>query len=361
MKARPYLIAAGGTGGHMFPATALARELLARGASVMMLTDRRGARYLGPDLPHALIRAGSPSGSLGARLRGVFALAIGTVQSWRVVGRVRPPAAACFGGYASAPAAFAARLRRVPLLVHEQNAVFGRANRLAARFARTIALSFAGTAAVPAGDAEIVVTGNPVRPDFALPEAPAATGNRRRLLVLGGSQGARILSDVVPQAVMALPDHLRRQIVVAQQCRPEDLERVREAYRSSDVEVELASFFEDVPARMAAADLLITRSGASTVAEILSAGRASILVPYLYAADDHQRANADALARSGAAIVVAQGELTPHRLAGHLKAVLEDPERLAAMARSAKGMATPGAAAALADALERLTPKEATP
>jgi UDP-N-acetylglucosamine--N-acetylmuramyl-(pentapeptide) pyrophosphoryl-undecaprenol N-acetylglucosamine transferase len=349
--AGPILIAAGGTGGHMFPALALGRALQVRGREVALVTDSRGARYVGPELPCTVVSAGSPSGGgPAARLRGLGELARGLAQSLRALRRIRPAAAAAFGGYASVPAAVAAALNRVPLLVHEQNAVFGRANRLTARFARTVALSFEPTAEVPArADQRRVLTGNPTRPEFAAPIGAAipAGPDRFRVLVLGGSQGARVFSDVVPGAVALLPADLRARLDLAQQCRPEDLDRVRAAHAGLGRPVELASFFADVPCRMGWADLVVSRSGASTVAELLALARPSLLAPYLHAADDHQTANARALADAGAAVLVPQPELTPERLARELATLMREPGRLAAMAARAGALARP-------DAVERL-------
>jgi UDP-N-acetylglucosamine--N-acetylmuramyl-(pentapeptide) pyrophosphoryl-undecaprenol N-acetylglucosamine transferase len=346
------LIAAGGTGGHMFPALALGRALRGRGCPVTLVTDRRGARFVGDDLPCTVVSAGSPSGSLAARVRGVAQLARGVVQSLAALRRERPAATAAFGGYASVPAAMAAAIARVPLLVHEQNAVFGRANRLIARFARTVALSFEPTAELPAQPGlRRLLTGNPTRPEFAARLAPTAPSDRFRVLVLGGSQGARVFSDVVPAAVALLPAELRARLELAQQCRPEDLDRVRAAYAELGCTVELASFFSDVPERMAAVDLLVSRSGASTVAEILALGRPSLLVPYLHAADDHQTANARALAQAGAAVMVPQPELTPGRLALELENLMETPARLAEMSARSRALARPDAVERLLDAV----------
>jgi UDP-N-acetylglucosamine--N-acetylmuramyl-(pentapeptide) pyrophosphoryl-undecaprenol N-acetylglucosamine transferase len=354
VTAGPILIAAGGTGGHMFPAMALGRALAGQGRPVTLVTDRRGARYVGEDLPCAVVAAGSPSGGPAERARGLFQLARGVLGSLAALRRVRPVAAASFGGYASVPAALAAAATRVPLLVHEQNAFFGRANRLVARFARAIALSFEATSDVPARPGvRRLLTGNPTRLDFAAPAAaPAAVpGDRFRVLVLGGSQGARVFSDVLPEALRLLPAELRARMELAQQCRPEDLERVRAGYAGLGFPADLASFFADVPARMAAADLVIARSGASTVAELLALARPSILVPYPFAADDHQTANARALDSAGAALLVRQPDFTPERLAAELESLMRASERLVAMGRCARGLARPDAVDRLLEAV----------
>ena len=352
----PVLIAAGGTGGHMFPALALGRELKRRGIEVAVLTDARGRRYLNGEIACHVVSAASPSGSLPARLSGVLSLARGFAQSLPLLRGLHPVATAAFGGYACVPAALASALSRVPVLVHEQNAVFGRANRLIARFARVLALSFADTAAVPAG-AQRLVAGNPVRPGFDAGSRgyePPAEGGPIRLLVMGGSQGARVFSDVVPAAVALLSPGLRARLELAQQCRPEDLERARAAYAGLGMAPELAPFFADAAARMSQAHIVLTRSGASTVAELLLLARPSLLVPYPFAADDHQTANAERLAAAGAARLLPQAELRPERLAKALEELLTEPRILVAMAAKARELARPDAAVVLAEAVMAL-------
>jgi UDP-N-acetylglucosamine--N-acetylmuramyl-(pentapeptide) pyrophosphoryl-undecaprenol N-acetylglucosamine transferase len=354
----PILIAAGGTGGHMFPALALARSLLERGEPVTVVTDDRGARYLPDDIDRRVIRAGSPTGSLTARLGGILALAYGTLQAFGLMGRLAPRAVACFGGYASVPAGVAARLTGCPLLLHEQNAVFGRANRLLARFSRTIALSFERTTRVPEGPA-VIVTGNPVRPGFRLDvaafRAPGPT-EPFRLLVIGGSQGARILSDVVPEAVAQLPEMLRRRLRIQQQCRPEDLTRVCERYTAVGIDAEVTAFFKDMPTQLAQAHLLVSRAGASSLTEIMAMGRPAILVPYAAAADDHQRANADVLAAAGGAVRILQAEFDAVSLLAALEMLMLDPVRLKGMADVARAHYQDDAARRLADAVLAMIP-----
>ena len=348
-----YLIAAGGTGGHVFPALALARELVRRGAAVTMLTDSRGARYLPADITQRRIEAASPSGGMASKLKAVWALARGFARSLALIGEARPPAVACFGGYASFPAAMAALVRRVPVMIHEQNAVVGRANRVIARFARIVALSFEDTERLPGSSGRRIVTGNPVREGFG-PSRRPAKGERTVLLVIGGSQGAKVLSDVVPAAVTTLPPSLLARVEVWQQCRPEDLERVREAYAGTAVATDLRTFFDDMPERMAGADLVISRSGASSVSELLALAKPAILVPYLHATDNHQQANAERLVAAGAAMLARQDEITPQSLATTLEALLASPERLDSMRAAAATLARPDAASALADAMQSL-------
>ncbi len=358
----PILIAAGGTGGHMFPALALARSLLERGEPVAVVTDDRGARYLPDDIDRHVISAGSPTGGLKAKLAGILALLRGTVQSLGLMRRLAPRATACFGGYASVPAGLAAWCTGRPLLLHEQNAVFGRANRLLARFARTVALSFEGTSHVPRHGPALIVTGNPVRPGFRLDAAaftaPAAA-EAFRLLVIGGSQGARIFSDVVPEAVARLPEGLRRRLRIQQQCRPEDLTRVCERYTTDGIDAEVTAFFKDMPTQLAQAHLLVSRAGASSLTEIMAMGRPSILVPYAAAADDHQRANAEALAAAGGCVRILQPDFDAATLLQELEALMTDPSRLQAMATVARAHYQSDAAARLADAVLALLPEQA--
>lgn len=351
------VIAAGGTGGHMFPALATAQALRARGCRIVILTDRRGARYVRTDGPDPwechVVEAASPSGGLAAKLKGGVSLLKGAAQARRLWRELQPVGAACFGGYAAVPAALAAALARTPLLVHEQNAVFGRANRLIAKLAHTTALTFARTRAAPTRG-RLIVTGNPVRPGFTV---QAGAGDAQPgddafgLLVLGGSQGARIFSDILPEAIGLLAPAQQARLRLAQQCRPEDLERVRAAYAAQGLDAELAAFFDDVPARMATADLVLCRSGASTVAELLALHKPSLLIPYPFAADDHQDANAAELEAAEAAFRLPQGEATPRRLADMLALLMDDRLRLDAMARAAAGIAWDDAAERLAKAM----------
>jgi UDP-N-acetylglucosamine--N-acetylmuramyl-(pentapeptide) pyrophosphoryl-undecaprenol N-acetylglucosamine transferase len=349
-------LAAGGTGGHMFPAEALARELLGRGFRVALVTDRRGQAF-GDALPGVAlhrIRAGRLGAGLASKVVGLAGLALGTLQAGRLLRALAPAAAVGFGGYPSVPTMLAASRLGLPTLLHEQNAILGRANRLLAPRAKVIATAFAEVGAVRAADRpRLVLTGNPVRPAIAALRGtpyriPAADGPFE-ILVIGGSQGARVLSEVVPAAFAALPETLRRRLRVTQQARAEDLEAVRRAHAASGVAAELAPFFADVPARLARAQLVISRSGASSMAELTVIGRPAILVPYLHAADDHQTANARALEKAGGAWVIAQESFTAPALAEMLAALMAAPDRLAAAAAAAHAQGRPDAAHALAD------------
>ncbi len=355
------VIAAGGTGGHFFPAEALAAELRRRGHWIALMTDARSGGLVSPAFEgcERIVLAGAGIAGRGVvkAVRAVFVLAMGSFAARRKLGQIGAAVVAGFGGYPSVAPVLGARMqgRRPRILLHEQNAVLGRANRLLSRVADLLALGQDRTAAIPAGVAT-QVTGNPVRPAIAalsgLPYQPP--GETIALLILGGSLGARVFSDVVPGALAALPPALRPRLRVVQQCRAEDIERVRAAYAASGIAADLASFFADVASLLAAAHLVISRAGASSVAELAVAGRPSVLVPLPGAIDDHQTANARALADAGGAVVVRQSDLTAEHLAGLLAGLLEAPDRLSAAAAAAASCGRPDAAATLADAVERL-------
>ncbi|MDB5370403.1 MAG: undecaprenyldiphospho-muramoylpentapeptide beta-N-acetylglucosaminyltransferase [Roseomonas sp.] len=355
---RPIVIAAGGTGGHFFPAEALAAELLRRGHRIVLMTDSRSADYGSAVFADAerfvLHGAGLAGRSVVKAARGAMALLAGTAQARGLLQRLRPRAVVGFGGYPCVPPLLAARTMsaatRPATILHEQNAVLGRANRLLSRGADTLALAFADTRRVPPG-ARSETVGNPVRPAVA---ALAGQGfvqpqGSMRLLVLGGSLGARIFSDIVPAAVAELPPALRQRLSIVQQCRTEDLPRVRAAYESLGIPAELSPFFGDVAGLYSTAHLVIARAGASTVAEIACAGRPCLLVPLPGAIDDHQAANARALADAGAAQVIPQAKFTARNLAATLEDLLESPDALVRAAAAAARLAAPQAAATLAD------------
>ena len=353
-------LAAGGTGGHLFPAEALARELMARGYRVALITDRRGQAFgdkIGVELHR--IRAGRLEAGLTGKIVAVAEMALGTLGAQRLLKRLAPACVAGFGGYPSVPTMIAATRLKLPSLIHEQNALLGRANRLLAPRVARIATSFADTQGIAAKDrAKVTLTGNPVRPAIALMRGvgyPAVASDAPfKILVLGGSQGARILSAVVPRALTLLDPALRRRLEVAQQARPEDLEAARRIYLEGQVAAELASFFDDVPARLASAHLVISRAGASSAAEIATIGRPAILVPFAAAAEDHQTLNARGFAGSGAAWVMSEREFTPEALASRLAALMADPDRLSRAAAAAATLGRPQAARDLATVVDQL-------
>lgn len=361
-RAPRILLTAGGTGGHVFPAEALASALTARGCTLAFMTDARGQTYGGTlgGLPTHRVSAGAMLGrGLIGRLTGALSLLRGTLQARKVFAAQRPDVVVAFGGYASVPAMAAASQMGIPLLLHEQNAVLGRANRLFASKASRIATSYAEVAGVPEGTAT-VRTGMPVRPALlALADAPYEAPHDKLdtidILVLGGSQGARVFTDILPQAFRGLPAGLERRLRIAQQVRPEDQERAEAAYAGSGLNVTLRTFFDDVPDRLSRCHLLIARAGASTIAEATLAGRPSLLVPLPHAADDHQRANAQAVADAGAGWLLPQSDFTPETLVERLTALLDAPARLQEAARAARAFALPDAAERLADAVLDLT------
>jgi UDP-N-acetylglucosamine--N-acetylmuramyl-(pentapeptide) pyrophosphoryl-undecaprenol N-acetylglucosamine transferase len=351
------VLAAGGTGGHVFPAEALASELLGRGYRLALVTDRRGAVFggtLGQLETHRIQAGGIAGRGPLARLRAVVDLGLGVMQARALLGRLRPAVAVGFGGYASVPGMVAAALAGIPTVIHEQNAVLGRANRLLAARVGRIAISFPEVTHVdPRLVSHLVHTGMPVRPQIAAlrdtPYPSVEADGPLRLLVLGGSQGARVLSEVVPAALLALPEALRARLHVAQQCRPEDLEAVRAAYEGSGVSVTLEPFFADVPERLAAAHLVIARAGASTVAELTALGRPAILIPYPHAIDDHQTANAQAIEEHGGAWLMPQDGFTAETLALRLGQLFAAPETLGRAAACAGRAGRADAAHRLAD------------
>ncbi|MEO9191957.1 MAG: undecaprenyldiphospho-muramoylpentapeptide beta-N-acetylglucosaminyltransferase [Acetobacteraceae bacterium] len=363
-RLRPVVIAAGGTGGHLFPAEALAAVLVARGQRIVLMTDSRSGALDSPVFAgrerFVLSGAGIAGRGTAKAARAAFSLLAGISQARRALARLDASAVVAFGGYPSIPPVLAARTlaRRPRIVLHEQNAVLGRANRFLARHADALALSVADTARVP-DRVHASVTGNPVRPAIEAIATYAAPSEELHLLVLGGSLGARVLSDVVPEAVAALPEALRARLSVVQQCRAEDLARVREAYARVGVTAELATFFPDVAARLEAAHLVVARAGASTVAELAVAGRPSILVPLPGAIDDHQSANARALVHAGGALAFAQDLLTPALLASELATLCAMPQRFPRMAEAARALGQPDAARCLADLIDTLISQEA--
>ncbi len=357
----PIVLAAGGTGGHLFPAQALAEELAGRDHALALLTDRRGGDYsgaLGAIETHQ-INAASPSGGLVTKLRGLISLAGGVFQARALLRRLRPSAVVGFGGYPSVPTVLAAANAHIPTVIHEQNAVMGRANRLLVSRADRIATSFDSVARLGAHNRKRASrTGNPVRAAIgaigALPYPALEPGGRLNLLVLGGSLGATVMSRVVPAALILLEPEQRARIHLVQQCRAEDIDAVRATYDEAGIRAELATFFDDMAQRLGAAHLIICRAGASTVAELPTAGRPAILVPYPHATDDHQTANAKALTLTDGAWLMAEPDFTTDTLCARLQSFLETPETLTKAASRLAIAARPEAAKLLADLVEAL-------
>jgi UDP-N-acetylglucosamine--N-acetylmuramyl-(pentapeptide) pyrophosphoryl-undecaprenol N-acetylglucosamine transferase len=356
MNGRPrVLLCAGGTGGHLFPAEALAGALKRLDVEVALATDRRAGALAGSFPAEEVIEIASATPSGGSPLRMAKAalfLGFGFLQASRWLRRRRPAAVVGFGGYPTVPPLFAAARLGVPVVLHEQNGVMGRANRLLARWATLIATGFPEVRGIPAGiAAERVHTGNPIRPAVLeaarTPYPEVLKGGKMRLLAFGGSQGARVMSDVVPAAIERLPKELYPQLVITQQAREEDLLRVRQLYARLIVAFEAQPFFRDLPQRIADSHLVVARSGASTVAELAAIGRPSILVPLPGSLDQDQAANAKTLGDLGAAIVCPQSDFTPERLANEIQLFFQEPDRLTKAAAAAHS-------ASITDAAERL-------
>ncbi len=350
------VLMAGGTGGHLFPAMALAQELRRRGHDVQLMTDHRVASY-GADFPASAIHV-VPSATPSVRNPVTFVLAglrivWGIAVAFGKLRRIRPQAVVGFGGYPVFPPFLAASLMGIPGILQEQNAVMGRANRALARFARRIALSFARTKHAEPYAAKSDVVGNPMRDRvraLAASRYPALdSAEPLRLLVVGGSQGARIFADLVPPAIALLPETLRGRLRIVQQARAEDLDRVAEAYRQLKVNVELAPFFADLPERMAAAHLVICRSGASTVTELAAIGRPAIFVPLPGSIDADQKNNALVMEAAGGGWIAEQATLTPQSLGTRLTSLFGDPPALERAAAAAAALGRPDAVSTLAD------------
>ncbi len=350
------IVAAGGTGGHMFPAEALAREMASRGWRVVLATDHRGEQYAAnfPAEEKLYLDTATGSGPV-ALIKAGIAIARGVGQARKAFRRLDAAVVVGFGGYPSAPALLAAITQGTPTVIHEQNAVLGRTNRLLAGRVGRIASSFPTLMRAPEGmKAEVV--GSPVRAEIgALFDrayaAPSADGPIH-VLVTGGSQGARILSETTPRALAALPGPLRARLRVQQQSRPETLESARQIYLEAGIQAEVAPFFRDMAGRLSQAHLVVGRAGASTCAELAVAALPSVLIPLKIATDDHQTLNAKALTDVGAAVVIAEDDVTVEALTGALLPLLSDPARLATMSAAARSVAIPDAARRLADIVE---------
>ena len=356
---RHYVLAAGGTGGHLLPAFALATELDRRGHHVALVTDARGQRIPGkPDfLPAHVLPAGRLGKNPVTLARGLRAIWQGRAMALRLFESFEPSCVVGFGGYPALPALLAAQAAKIPTVIHEQNAVLGRVNRLLARRVDTIATAYGEIDRLnPRWADKVVQVGNPVRAEvLALRKEPFPAldaDGLLRVLVTGGSQGASILADVVPDGLAMLPPALRHRLQVTQQCRPEDIDAVRARYAAHQIPAELGTYFEDMATRLAETHLFIGRAGASTIAELTAVGRPAILVPLAIATDDHQAANARELVRVGGARAIRQAGFTPKELAQQVQAIALDPEALANAAHAAWNCGMPGAVSDLADLVE---------
>jgi UDP-N-acetylglucosamine--N-acetylmuramyl-(pentapeptide) pyrophosphoryl-undecaprenol N-acetylglucosamine transferase len=359
-----FVLAAGGTGGHMIPAHALAAELKSRKHGVLLITDERGARFPGlfKDVPVHILPAGRLGGGPVGWLKAGGAVIKGRGEAKRLYREHRPDAVVGFGGYPAFPSLLAASAMHIPTVLHEQNAVMGRVNRLLAGDAKAIGTAYDQVDRLrPAYADKVVLIGNPVREEIArlgeLPFPPFDEIAPLKILVTGGSQGATVLSKVVPAGLGMLAPTLRRRLQVVQQCRPEDIERVRTQYAELGIPAELMTYIEDMDAKLADCHLMVGRAGASTVAELTAAGRPAILIPFAAATDDHQTANAREMVKAGGARAIQESDFTPQVLARQVEALAMDPVALNNAAARALSVGRPHAARDLADLVERIANK----
>ena len=356
-----FVLAAGGTGGHMVPAHALAAELRSRGHGVLLITDDRGARFPGlfDRVPVHILPAGRLGGGPIGWLKAARAVLKGRSQAKALYREHRPDAVVGFGGYPAFPSLLAASAMKIPTVLHEQNAVLGRVNRLLAGEAEAIGTAYDEVGRLKSKfRAKTVLVGNPVRAEIArlgeLPFPPFDEIAPLKILVTGGSQGATVLGQVVPEGLGLLQPSLRRRLQVVQQCRPDDIERIRKEYADLGIPAELVTYIENMPDKLADAHLVIGRAGASTIAELTAAGRPAILIPFAAATDDHQTANAREMTETGGARTIQQSGFTPTVLARQIEAMAADPVALNNAASRALSVGRPHAARDLADLVERI-------
>ena len=361
--AQTYVLSAGGTGGHLFPAEALAEELIARGHSVVIMTDKRGHAFqnLASQVDVHIIPSASLKPGIISKISSLIHMGRGVLKALQILKTIKPTAVIGFGGYPSFPGVFAAQVLQIPTVIHEQNAILGKANLWLARYCDRIALSLKGTRGIPSDCTEkCVITGNPVRKEIVKAAEipyPDPTQDDFVILITGGSQAASIFSQVVPKALILLPEHLRKRLKIMQQCKEQDLSSVTETYQTAGLRAETAPFFKQMAARLAASHLFIGRSGASTVAEIAAVGRPAIFVPYPGHRDMQQKHNADILAHQNAAWIILQDFLTPETLAHQIQELMEMPSALVKAATQSRHCGVTDAAERLADALMYLKPR----
>ena len=361
VEAKQVLISAGGTGGHMFPAEALARDLIGRGYRVALATDVRGKKYepFADGIPVYVLKSATLKSGLFSKFKAAMSLGVGYLQARKLVDKLKPEAVIGFGGYPSFPAVYAAQKKNIPTIIHEQNAILGKANAYLAPKADRIALSWPKVEGLSEADAvRTVVTGNPTRPDIAAlynkPYPALEQDGVLRIFVMGGSQGAHIFSDVLPAMMDNLSAPHKARLEIVQQCREEDIEETRKAYAKAGVNAELATFFDNVAERLENCHLVIARSGAGTVAEVTTAGRPAIFVPYPHHKDQQQKRNADAVFDVGGAWVMTQDGFTVEALLARIETFLQNPETLFRAAENARTYGKPDAARRLGNLVTAL-------
>lgn len=358
------LLTSGGTGGHFFPAVALAAELEKLGFRALLVTDSRGLKYRGSGMPQMIaISSATPKAGIAGKIAAVIKMGRGVVQALKLLRKYRPAAVVGFGGYPSVPAVFAAQMTGIPTVLHEQNAALGKANKWLAGRAVAIAASIENTQGLPETlQSKTRVTGNPVRKTvcdrredaYAAPQDDGPFN----IFVMGGSQGAGIFSEILPPALASLPENLRRRLRVVQQCREEDLEKTEKTYAAASIACETQSFFADAPERLAACHLFIGRSGASTVAEVTTIGRPAIFVPLMVHADRQQVKNAQALEKAGGGWIMLPEEFTSDAAAGKIKELMQSPQTLVSAAQAAKNCGKPDATQKLAGLVAEIARKK---
>lgn len=360
-ESKQILISAGGTGGHMFPAEALARDLIGRGYRVALATDSRGAKYqpFADGIPVYVLKSGAMKAGIFSKIKTALSLGVGYLQARKLIDKLKPEVVIGFGGYPSFPAVYAAQKKGVPTIIHEQNAILGKANAYLAPKADRIALAWNKVEGMGESDAvRVVVTGNPVRPDIAAlynkPYPALEQDGPLRIFVMGGSQGAQVFSDILPAMVEKLSPAHKARLEITQQCRAEDIELVRAAYAAAGIKANLAIFFDNVAACLEECHLVIARSGAGTVSEVTTAGRPAIFVPYPHHKDQQQKRNADAVFDAGGAWMMTQDGFTVEALLARVETFLQNPETLFNSAENARSCGRPDAARKLGNLVTAL-------
>ena len=360
-EAKQILISAGGTGGHMFPAESLARDLIGRGYRVALATDVRGKKYepFADGIPVYVLKSGASKPGFFSKFKTVFSLGIGVLQARKLIDKLKPEVVVGFGGYPSFPAVQAAQKKHIPTVIHESNAVLGKANHYLAPKADRIAIAWPKIEGMKESDSvRTVVTGNPVRPDIAAlynkPYPSLDQDGVLRIFVMGGSQGANVFGEVIPAMVDNLSDAHKQRLEIVQQCREENIETVRKAYQEAGVKAELHTFINNVSEQLEKCHLFIGRSGASTVSEVVTAGRPAIFVPYPYHKDQQQKRNADAVFDAGGAWVMTQDGFTVEALLARVENFLQSPEALFNAAENARTCGKPDAARKLGNVVTAL-------
>ncbi len=360
-KTKQIVISAGGTGGHMFPAEALALDLINRGYHVTLITDKRGAQYkdFANGVPVYVTSSAGLHAGLMSKLKSTFSLGVGYLQAAKLLKKIKPDVVIGFGGYPAFPAVYAATKQKIPTVIHEQNAVLGKANAYLAPKVDRIAIAWPQVEGVDTTDSmRCIVTGNPVRPDiaalYAKPYPTLEQDGILKILVMGGSLGAHVFSKVLPETIKMLPPAQQSRLSIVQQCREEDIEAVRKAYNETNIEFDLKTFFDDVPSQLEQCHLFIGRSGASTVSEVATAGRPAIFVPYPHHADQQQKRNANAVFDVGGAWVMPEEGFTANALLTRIETFLQNPEALFNAAENARSCGKPDAARKLGNLVTAL-------